>query len=120
MATSGSRRMRGVKLRADFATNVGEIADIPDLDGDGPHDDEERLAKGLGGVLLGGAGGGERAGVMETPNLDDIPNLEEEDLEEGNDEAMAAAPKVWCQLYLLLGWLMLGMFVGFAGNQEER
>jgi len=28
--------------------NAGEIADIPDLDGDGPHEDEERIARGLG------------------------------------------------------------------------
>ena len=34
--------------RADSATNAGEIADIPD---DGPHDDEERIAKGLRHVV---------------------------------------------------------------------
>ena len=43
----------------DSATNAGEIADIPDLDGDGPQDDEGRIAKGLGCVSLGGRGGGE-------------------------------------------------------------
>ena len=40
--------------RADSATNTGEIADIPDLDGDGLHYDEERIAQGLGHVSLGG------------------------------------------------------------------
>ena len=76
--------------RADSATNAGEIADIPDLDGDGPHGDEERIARGLGGVSLDGAGEGVGA---ETPDLDDIPDMEEDDLEEGDDEA-TAAPKV--------------------------
>ena len=37
-----------------------EIADIPDLDGDGPHEDEERLAQGVGGISLGGGGLGRR------------------------------------------------------------
>ena len=81
--------------RADSATNVGEIA-IPDLDSDGLHEDEERIMQGLGHVSLGGAGGGggEGVGTMEMPDLDDIPDMEEEHLEEGDDEAMAAAPKV--------------------------
>ena len=35
--------------RADSAMNAGEIGDIPDLDGDGLHDDEERITKALGG-----------------------------------------------------------------------
>ena len=80
--------------KTDSATNAGEIADIPDLDRDGPHKDKERIAEGLGGVSLGGAGGGgEGVGTMETPDLDDIPDMEEDDLEEGDDEATAAAPK---------------------------
>ena len=33
--------------KIDSATNAGEIADIPDLDGDGPHEDEEKIAQGL-------------------------------------------------------------------------
>ena len=75
--------------------NAGEIADIPHLDGDGLHEDEEKIPQGLGHVLLGGAGGGsEGVGTTETPHLDDIPNMEEDDLEEGDDEATAAAPKV--------------------------
>ena len=81
--------------KADSATNAGEIADIPDLDGDGPHEDEERIAQGLGRVSLGGGGGGgEGVGTTETPDLDDIPDMEEDDLEDGDDEATAAAPKV--------------------------
>ena len=42
--------------KTDSATNVGEIADISDLDGDGPHEDEERIAKGLGGIVIGWCG----------------------------------------------------------------
>ena len=80
--------------KTDSATNAGEIADIPDLDGDGLHEDEERIVQGLGRVSLGGGvGGGEGVGTTEAPDLDDIPDMEEDDLEEGDDEAMAAAPK---------------------------
>ena len=43
--------------------------------------------------LSGGGGGGEGVGTTETPDLDDIPDMEEDDLEEGDDEATAAAPK---------------------------
>ena len=47
-------------------------------------------------MSLGGAGGGggEGVGTTETPDLDDIPDMEASDLEEGDDEATAAAPKV--------------------------
>ena len=70
--------------KTDSATNAGEIADIPDLDGDGPHEDEGRIAKGLGRVSSGGGGGGgEGVWTTETPDLDDIPDTEEDDLEEG-------------------------------------
>ena len=65
--------------KTDFATNTGEIADIPDLDEDWPHEDEERIAQGLGHVSLGG-GGAEGVGTTETPDLDDIPDMEEDDL----------------------------------------
>ena len=34
--------------KTDSVTNAGEIADIPDLDGD-----EERIVKGLGGIVVG-------------------------------------------------------------------
>ena len=54
--------------------NAGEIGNIPDLDGDGLHDDEERIAKALGGMSLG-AGGVEGVGTTETPDLDDIPDM---------------------------------------------
>ena len=106
--------------KADSVTNAGEVADIPDLDGDGPHVDEERIAKGLGGVSLGGGGGDEGvSGATETPDLDDIPNMEEDDLEEGDDEVTAAAPKV----SVLPGAGVLDarcVVVGFAGNQKEH
>lgn len=72
------------------AANPGTIDDIPDLDGD----DHPAGGAGVGGVTAGmgniSLGGG--AAAAETPDLDDIPDMEEEGLEEG-DEATAVAPK---------------------------
>ena len=98
--------------------NAGEIADIPDLDGDGLHEDEERITKGLGGVSLGGRGGGEEVGTMEMPNLDDIPDVEEDDLEDRDDETMAAAPRV--SVVPASGVVDARYVVRSAGNQKER
>ncbi|KAG6874513.1 hypothetical protein C0995_010423 [Termitomyces sp. Mi166 len=69
----------GRTTNSDSAANPGVIDDIPDLDGD-----QHGLAAGVGNVSLGGAG-------EETPNLDDIPDMEEDDLEE-KDEATASKP----------------------------
>ncbi|KAF8070075.1 putative E2-like enzyme [Lyophyllum atratum] len=72
----------GRKSHADSAANPGTIDDIPDLDGE--HDN---LASGVGALSLGtGATAAE-----ETPDLDDIPDMEEDDLEE-KDEATASKP----------------------------
>ena len=66
--------------------------------------------KGLGGMSLGGgAGGSEGVGTTEMPDLDDISDMKEDDLEEG-------VMRLWlclrCRLYLLLlGWLMLGILL---------
>ncbi|KAK7053260.1 E2-like enzyme [Paramarasmius palmivorus] len=70
----------GRKANMTGAANPGEIADIPD---DGGHDE---LSAGVSGMSL-------KAGDVkeEIPDLDDIPDMEEDDLEEG-DEA-TAAPK---------------------------
>ncbi|KAG2336564.1 hypothetical protein BDR05DRAFT_1012891 [Suillus weaverae] len=70
----------------DFATNPGEIDDIPDLDGGG-------LASVIADVSIVSETG---ATVGETPDLDNISDMEEEGLEEGEDEATAAlvVPKV--------------------------
>ena len=62
------------------------IDDIPDLDGAG---DVGHVADGVGNITLSGRPSGEPA---ETPDLDDIPDMEEE-LEEGDDEATAAPSK---------------------------
>ncbi|KAG9309261.1 autophagy-related protein 3 [Chiua virens] len=75
----------GRKPTVDSAANPGEIDDIPDLDGDADHE----LATAVGNVSISSTTG---ATVGETPDLDDIPDMEEEDLEEGEDEA-TAAPK---------------------------
>jgi len=70
----------------DSAINAGVIDDIPDLDGAG---DVGHVTTGIGNLTLSGRPSGEPA---ETPDLDDIPDMEE-DLEEGDDEATAAPPK---------------------------
>ncbi|KAI6131505.1 putative E2-like enzyme [Pisolithus croceorrhizus] len=74
----------GRKGTVDSAANPGEIDDIPDLDGD--HD---QLTTAMGNVSLTSSAG---ATVAETPDLDDIPDMEEEDLEAEDDEATAAPP----------------------------
>ncbi|GLB37000.1 putative autophagy-related protein 3 [Lyophyllum shimeji] len=66
----------GRKSHADSAPGV--IDDIPDLDG------EQELASGVNALSLGSGG------AEETPNLDDIPDMEEDDLEE-KDEATATS-----------------------------
>jgi len=59
--------------------NPGEIRDIPDLDGTG------EMTHGMGGIhLTDGSGAGKEKEVSEIPDLDDIPDMEE-DLE-GEDE----------------------------------
>ncbi|PPQ84214.1 hypothetical protein CVT25_002157 [Psilocybe cyanescens] len=76
----------GRKSSKDAAgADHSEIAEIPDLEipGDG---DAHDLAAGMGSLSLGN-----QAGEHEIPDLDDIPDMEEEDLEDG-DEA-TAAPK---------------------------
>ncbi|KAG5723222.1 Autophagy-related protein 3 [Termitomyces sp. T112] len=69
----------GRTTNSDSAANPGVIDDIPDLDGD-----DHGLAAGVSNVSLGGVG-------EETPHLDDIPDMEEDDLEE-KDEATASKP----------------------------
>ena len=58
-------------------------------------------------------------GTTETPDLYDIPDMEKDDLEEGDDDAMAAAPKVSVipAAGVVDAWYVV---VGFPGNQEER
>jgi len=68
----------------DSAGNAGVIDDIPDLDGAG---DVDHVTAGVGKVSLSG-----QPPAEETPDLDDIPDMEE-DIEEGDDEATAAPPK---------------------------
>ncbi|KAI0066007.1 hypothetical protein BV25DRAFT_1820853 [Artomyces pyxidatus] len=77
----------GRQSNADSAANPGSIDDIPDLDGDGAHEDEG-LSSAVGNLSLSGAK------VPDTPHLDDIPDMEE-DLEDDDDAAAApskAAP----------------------------
>ncbi|KAH7925649.1 putative E2-like enzyme [Leucogyrophana mollusca] len=75
----------GRKPTLDSAANPGVIDDIPDLDGEA----DGGLSDAMGNVSIASTAG---ATVGETPDLDDIPDMEEEDLEEGDDEA-TAAPK---------------------------
>ncbi|THH14589.1 hypothetical protein EW146_g5754 [Bondarzewia mesenterica] len=75
----------GRQSNHDNAANPGSIDDIPDLDGPS-HEDHDGLSSGVGGLSLS-----DSKGAATTPDLDDIPDMEE-DLEEGEDEA-TAAPK---------------------------
>lgn len=77
----------GRKSTVDSAANLGVIEDIPDLDGDGVQD-TANVANAMGKLSISESKGAVAAG---TPHLDDIPDMEEDDLEEG-DEA-TAAPK---------------------------
>lgn len=72
----------------DSAINAGDIEDIPDLDGPG---DGEGMASAMSGLNLGSTPGG--GAVGEIPDMDEIPDMEEDDLEAGDDEA-TAPPKV--------------------------
>jgi ubiquitin-like-conjugating enzyme ATG3 len=65
----------GRRANIDSAANPGVIDDIPDLDG--PHGDDE-ITAGTANLSL----------AEKTPNLDDIPDMEE-DLEDGDDAAAA-------------------------------
>lgn len=58
------------------------IDDIPDVD--------EGVSQGMSGLSLGGSSAGK--GFEEIPDMDDIPDMEEEGLEDEDDEA-TAAPK---------------------------
>ena len=66
--------------------------------------------------LGGGGGGGEGVGTTETPDFDDIPDMEEDDLEEGDDEATAAAPKV---SVVPASGVVDARYVVVAGNRES-
>lgn len=66
------------------ASDHSEITEIPDLDDPGDADD---ITSGVGSMALGGSDK-----EPEVIDLDDIPDMEEDDLEEEDDEA-TAAPK---------------------------
>lgn len=65
----------GRRANADSAANPGVISDIPDWDG--PHDDDNGISSAAANLS-----------ISETPDLDDIPDMEEE-LEDGDDAAAA-------------------------------
>ncbi|KAI0314228.1 autophagocytosis associated protein [Amylostereum chailletii] len=67
----------GRQSHLDSGANPGVIDDIPDLEGG---HDEEGLSDAVGNISLSGA--------KDTPDLDDIPDMEE-DLEDGDDAAAA-------------------------------
>lgn len=73
----------GRKASDNPGADSAALTEIPDDDGD-------EIARGVGGLSLGGQGDS-GAAALDTPDLDDIPDMEEDDLEEG-DEATAAKP----------------------------
>ncbi|TFK67371.1 putative E2-like enzyme [Pluteus cervinus] len=76
----------GRKATQDSAGNAGTIDDIPDLDGE---KDGDAVTRGLAGLSVSGNQSASAEVPEVTPDLDDIPDMEEEDLEDG-DEATAA------------------------------
>jgi len=70
----------GRKSNTDSAANPGDIIDIPDLDGE-----PDSVTTGMSGLSLGAS----EPVAEETPDIDDIPDMEEAGLEE-NDEATAS------------------------------
>lgn len=74
----------GRKSTLDSLQNPGEILDIPDLD------NVDGVANGVSRLNLGGDHSGKEKEVVEIPDLDDIPDMEE--IMEEEDEA-TAAPK---------------------------
>lgn len=71
----------GRAVAVDSVTNAQVIDDIPDVD--------DGVSAAMGNLSVAGANGDVPG---EIPDLDDIPDMEEEDLEAGEDEA-TAAPK---------------------------
>jgi ubiquitin-like-conjugating enzyme ATG3 len=70
----------GRKIGPDSAEPLGEIDDIPDVDGP-----SESVAAAMANMSISGGKGG----AVETPDIDEIPDMEE-DLEADDDEATAA------------------------------
>lgn len=78
----------GRKGTTDNADNAGDIDDIPDLDGPG---EATGITNAIGSMSLGTGTTSAGVGVAgEIPDMDEIPDMEEEDLEAGDDEATAA------------------------------
>jgi ubiquitin-like-conjugating enzyme ATG3 len=67
------------------AADHSAIEEIPDIDGTG-----DDITSGVGSLSLGGKAEKE----PEVIDLDDIPDMEEEDLEDGDEATAAPAPKV--------------------------
>lgn len=78
----------GRKATTDSAVNAGDIEDIPDLDGPG---EAEGVTSAMGAMNIGSSSAAAGA-VGEIPDMDEIPDMEEDGLEEAEDEATAAPP----------------------------
>jgi len=90
LSSTGNEADEWVETHAGRSTNkdsetVGVIDDIPDVDDGGDH---HGVSQAMSGLSISG-----RPSADEIPDIDDIPDMEEEDLEAGDDEA-TAAPKV--------------------------
>lgn len=73
----------GRPTTTDSVATAGTIDDIPDVD----DADADGAAGAMGGLSLGDKS------AAEIPDMDEIPDMEEDDLEADDDEATAAAPK---------------------------
>jgi ubiquitin-like-conjugating enzyme ATG3 len=75
----------GRRANLDIGGNVGIIDDIPDLDGDAPNE-TETVTNAMSKASISAPKG---SAINETPDLDEIPDMEEEGLEEGDEAAVA-------------------------------
>jgi ubiquitin-like-conjugating enzyme ATG3 len=108
----------GRRANLDIGGNVGIIDDIPDLDGDSPNE-TETVTNAMSKASISAQKG---SVINETPDLDEIPDMEEEGLEEGDEAAVApvATTSGTMEYVLRLRWFWgLVYLTGYPGKQRR-
>ena len=106
--------------QADSATNADEITDIPDPMGMGHMRMRRGSRKGWGACRWVVREEEVVRGLRRRRRLTWMISLIWRRMIWGKGMRRLRLLRLRCRLYLLLVWLMLGMFVGFAGDQKER